>query len=61
MGTLLRERLEELVRDKKISPKEMSKLMQNISDPWEQARGLLKHRKIIAVACQKKLREEWDR
>ena len=57
----MREHLAELVRDKKISPKEMSKLMQNVSDPWEQARGLLKHRKIGAVASQKKLRGEWDR
>jgi hypothetical protein len=61
MSMLLREHLEELVRDKKISPKEMSTLMQNVSDPWVQAKGLLKHRKINAVACQKKLREEWDR
>jgi len=61
MSTLLRDHLEELLRDKKISPKEMSKLMQNVSDPWEQARGVLKHRKINAVACQKRLRAEWDR
>ena len=61
MGILVRERIEELVRDKKISPKEMLKLTQNISDPWEQAKGLLKHKKISAVACQRKLREEWNR
>ncbi len=61
MGTLLREHIEEIVRDKKISPKEMAKLIQNISDPWEQAKGLLKHRKINAVGRQRKLREEWDR
>ena len=61
MSTLLREHLTELVREKKISPKEMSKIMLNISDPWEQARGLLKHRKISEVTCQRKLRKEWDR
>jgi len=57
----VREHIEELVREKKISPKELSALMKDISDPWGQARGLLKHRKLSAVACQKKLREEWDR
>lgn len=61
MGTLEREHIKELVRGKKISPKELSALMKDIADPWEQARGLLKHRKLSAVACQKKLREEWDR
>ena len=61
MATLVREHIEELVRDKKISTKEMLKLIQNISDPWEQAKGLLKHRKVTAVACQRKLREEWNR
>jgi hypothetical protein len=61
MGTLAREHIEELVREKKISPKEMLKLIQYISDPWEQARGLLKQKKISAVACQRKLRKEWNR
>jgi len=61
MSTLLREQLMNLVREKKISPKEMSRIMLNISDPWEHARGLLKHRKISAAACQRKLRKEWDR
>jgi hypothetical protein len=61
MGTLLREHLAGLVRDKKISPNEMSRLMQHVSDPWEQARGLLKHRKMGAVAYQKKRRGEWNR
>ncbi len=61
MVTLVREQIEELVRDKKISSKEMLKLIQNISDPWEQAKGLLKHKKINAVVCQRKLRKEWNR
>ncbi len=61
MSVLVKDHLNELVRNKKISTKEMSEIMLTISDPWEQARGLLKHKKISAVAYQKKLRKEWDR
>ena len=61
MTIQLKEKLNKLAGEKGITKKELKELLIKISDPWEEARGILKSKKINAVKYQKKMRREWER
>ena len=60
MTIQLKEKLNKLAGEKGITKKELKELLIKISDPWEEAMGILK-RKINAIKYQKKMRREWER
>jgi len=60
MTTQLKEALKNLARAKKISLQEILKIAENISDPWQEARGILRHKKISGLKYQKRVRKEWS-
>jgi hypothetical protein len=61
MATQLREKLNDLLIQKKLSKNELKKILTVLSDPWEDARGILRDKKVDAVKYQKETRKEWHR
>lgn len=61
MAMLLKEKINNLVKKKGINIEELKELLITLSDPWEDVRGILKHKKIDALKYQKKIRREWGR
>lgn len=61
MNVRLKEKLNNLVKEKKLTPQELNELSIASRDPWEEARGLLKGKKISPVKEQKKMRQQWER
>lgn len=50
-----------LLKEKKISIGQLKDLLTTINDPWEEAKGILKNKKIDSLKYQKKIRREWER
>jgi len=60
MTIQLKEKIDILEREKSLTTKELRRLLV-INDPWAEVRGILKNKKISALAYQKKMRREWER
>jgi len=56
----LKEKIDILEREKSLTTKELRRLLV-INDPWAEVRGILKNKKISALAYQKKMRRELER
>ena len=61
MKTTSRAKIETVLRDNGISKEELRTILQDAGDPWVQAMGLLKGRRVDPVRYQKKLRRELSR
>lgn len=60
----VKEKLNKLARAGKIPQKLIQELEAAAlwrGNPWEDVRGMLKHKKINPVAYQRKIRQEWER
>ena len=55
------EKIESLVKQKKLNPAELKKALGVDYDPWELVKGLLKHKKIQPLKYQKQIRKEWEK
>ena len=63
MTTVIKEKLNRLAKEVGLNPKtlrQIENLLTRATDPWEEAKGILKHKKIDALAYQKKVRREWE-
>ncbi|OIO29108.1 MAG: hypothetical protein COZ31_05840 [Nitrospirae bacterium CG_4_10_14_3_um_filter_44_29] len=60
MTIQLKEKIDILEREKSLTTKELRRLLV-INDPWAEVRGILKNKKISALAYQKKMRRELER
>ena len=61
MTTQLKEKLNTLIKEERLTAEEIKELARMLSDPWEEARGILKYKKLNALKCQRNLRREWER
>lgn len=61
MAIQLEEKLNKLLKEKRLSIDELKKLLTTLGDPWEEIRGILKNKKIDALKYQRKIRREWER
>ncbi len=61
MNVKLKEKLNNLVKEKRLTPQELKELAVASRDPWEEARGMLKGKKIPPVKYQKNIRQQWER
>jgi len=61
MSVQLTEKLNKLLKEKKLSIDELKGLLTTINDPWEEIRGILKNKKINPLKYQRKMRREWER
>ncbi len=61
MTTQLKEKLNNLIKERGLTMEKLKKLLMIMNDPWEEVKGILKNRKIDAVKYQKKIRQEWGR
>lgn len=61
MAVQLKEKLNNLIKEKGLTVEKLKKLLMIMTDPWEEVKGILKNRKIDAVKYQKKIRQEWGR
>lgn len=62
MTTALKEKLNKIAKEAGIKVKTLDRierLINEATDPWEEARGILKHKKIDPLKYQKKIRREW--
>ena len=59
--SIVKERLVSLVKEKQLTKAMLKRLLLKISDPWEDTRGILRHKKINALRYQKKMRQQWER
>ena len=62
MTTVIKEKLNQLAKEVGLNPKtlkQIENLLTRATDPWEEAKGILKHKKIDALEYQKKIRREW--
>lgn len=62
MTTAIKEKLNQLAKEVGLNPKtlrQIENLLTKATDPWEEAKGILKHKKIDALEYQKKIRREW--
>ncbi len=61
MNLPLQEAIKTLVKAKKLTAEKLATVLREASDPWQEARGVLKHKKINGLTYQKSLRREWQR
>lgn len=61
MTVHLQEKLNTLVKERKLPSRLVDDILKEIHDPWMEAQGLLKNKKINPVRYQKKIRKEWER
>jgi len=61
MTTKLQEKLDQLLKTRRLTAEKLVKLLEKTGGPWEEARGILKHYKIDAPGYQRKIRREWER
>ena len=62
MTTAIKEKLNQLAKESGLNPKtlkQVENLLIRTNDPWEEAKGILRHKKIDALKYQKKVRREW--
>jgi predicted DNA-binding ribbon-helix-helix protein len=57
----LQEVIKTLAKTKKMTVAKLVAVLREAGDPWREARGILKHKKLSGPAYQKSLRREWQR
>ncbi len=61
MSVQLQEAIKILAKTKKLTAAKLAAVLREAGDPWHEARGVLKHKKVNGLAYQKSLRREWQR
>ena len=62
MTTATKEKLNQLAKEAGFGSEtlqQIESLLSKATDPWEEAKGILRHKKIDALKYQKKVRREW--